>query len=136
MSTLAAVEQMAPETEVTEKTTRRRFLGKYKRRILAEAEACTKPGELGALLRREGLYSSNLTTWKIAQERGGMEGLAPKKRGPTKKQDERDKKIKELEQQNKRLQTRLKRAEGLIELQKKIAEILGIDLPDPDGKNS
>jgi transposase len=71
-----------PEVEVVAKATRRRFTAEYKFRILREAEACTQPGELGALLRREGLYSSNLTTWRAQRERGELLGLTPKRRGP------------------------------------------------------
>ena len=70
-----------PEIEVVAKATRRRFTAEYKRKILQEADACKTPGAIGALLRREGLYSSHLTTWRAARERGELAG-APKKRGP------------------------------------------------------
>ena len=72
----------APEVEVVAKAERRRFAAEYKRRIVREADRCTKPGEIGALLRREGLYSSLLTTWRAARDRGELAGLSPKKRGP------------------------------------------------------
>ena len=75
-------EGQVPPTEVTPKATRRRFSAEYKRAILAEADACTKPGELGALLRREGLWSSHLSTWRAQRARGEQQGLAPRKRGP------------------------------------------------------
>ena len=88
------------EVEVVAKAERRRFTAEYKRRIVREADRCTKPGEIGALLRREGLYSSHLTTWRAARDRGELEGLAPKKRGPkAAPPDPRDKKIAELERE-------------------------------------
>src|SRR5437870_12985021 len=73
---------VAGETEVVAKAQRRRFTAEYKRRIVREADRCTTPGAIGALLRREGLYSSSLTTWRAARDRGEPEGLAPKPRGP------------------------------------------------------
>src|SRR5436309_12579174 len=73
---------VAGETEVVAKARRRRFTAEYKRRILREADRCTHPGEIGALLRREGLYSSHVTTWRAARDRGELAGLAPKPRGP------------------------------------------------------
>jgi transposase-like protein len=74
-----------PEVEVVAKASRRRFTAEYKRKILQEADACREPGAIGALLRREGLYSSNLTTWRAQRERGELAGLTPKKRGPAPK---------------------------------------------------
>ena len=70
-----------PDPEVAEKRPRRKFTAKYKLRILAEADVCTQPGQMGALLRREGLYSSNLTTWRQQREKGILQAMAPKKRG-------------------------------------------------------
>ena len=120
-------------TEVSPKATRRKFSAKYKRRILREADACTEPGEIAALLRREGLYSSHLTTWRQARERGELEALTPKKRGrKVKKRDARDKRITELERENVKLKAQLERAEVLLDLQKKVAEILGHPLPEND----
>ena len=88
-----------------------------------------KPGELSALLRREGLYSSHLATWRAARRRGELAGLTPRARGPKAKPvDPRDRKIAELERETRRLQARLERAEGLIAVQKKVAQILGIPL--------
>ena len=114
---------------------RRRFPAQYKLRILREAEGCTQPGELGALLRREGLYSSHLTAWRAARKRGELEGLSAKKRGPKRQQrDVRDKRIADLERENKRLRARAERAEALVEVQKKVAELLGMDLPTTNGK--
>ena len=132
MTRLVTVEAERPETEVSEKAKRRTFPAEYKRRILREAAACTERGELGALLRREGLYSSHLTEWRKQAERGEAAGLAPKKRGPKAKPvDPRDRRIAELERQNAKLTQRSERAEALVEVQKKVSELLGIALPTP-----
>ena len=123
------IEEAAPEVEVVAKAERRRFTAEYKRRIVREAERCTKPGEIGALLRREGLYSSLLTTWRAARERGELAGLSPKQRGPkATRPDPRDKKITELERSEGRWRKRAERAEALVELQKKVAALLGTPL--------
>ena len=120
---------MAAETEVVVKAARRRFTAAEKLRVLSEADRCTKPGELGGLLRREGLYSSHLATWRTARRRGELAGLAPRARGPKAKPiDPRDRKIAELERETRRLLARLERAEGLIAVQKKVAQILGLPL--------
>jgi hypothetical protein len=96
---------------------------------LREADRCTKPGELGALLRREGLYTSHLSAWRAARQRGELAGLRPRARGPKAKLvDPRDRRIAELERDKQRLQARLERAEGLIEVQKKVSQLLGIPL--------
>ena len=125
-----------PPTEVPPKAKRRLFSAKYKRDILQEVEAC-KPGEIGALLRRKGLYSSHLVEWRAARERGELEALSPKKRGPkAAPPDARDRKIADLEQEVVRLEARAQRAEGLIALQKKVAELLGTPLEAPRGKRS
>ena len=116
--------------EVLERSTRRRFTAKYKRRILREATAATARGALGALLRREGLYSSHLTKWRAQLERVELQALAPKKRGPkVQPQDSRDLRIAELERQIARLDRRAVRAEAIIEVQKKLSQLLGIELP-------
>ena len=132
---MSALEQAAggPAIEVVAKATRRRFTAAEKLRVLREADRCTKPGELSALLRREGLYSSHLSTWRAARGRGELAGLSPRRRGPKAKPvDPRDKKIAELERQTRRLQARLERAEGLIELQKQVAAILSEPLTDEE----
>lgn len=127
--------EAVPEVEVTGKAERRRFSAEYKRRILKAADACRLPGELGKLLRKEGLYSSNLKSWRAAQERGALTGLSPKKRGPKASvKDARDRRIAELEREAKRWKARAERAEALVDLQKKVSEILGIDLPESEGK--
>jgi transposase-like protein len=122
-----------PEVEVAEKAVRRQFSAEYKRKVLKEADACTQEGEIGALLRREGLYSSHLAVWRAARERGAIAGLAPKKRGPKiAPVDPRDRKIVELERETRRLTSRLERAEALVDLQKKVSMLLGLVLPERD----
>ena len=118
-----------PEVEVLAKATRRRFSAEYKLQVLREAEACTQPGEIGALLRREGLYSSNLTTWRAQRERGELLGLTPKRRGPAPKaKNPVVTKVAALERELTRYKARAERAEALVELQRKVSEILGIEL--------
>jgi transposase len=117
-----------PAIEVVAKATRRRFTVEYKRKIVREADACKTLGAVGALLRREGLYSSHLTTWRASRERGELAGT-PKKRGPARRVvDPRDKRITELERENTRWQKRAERAEALVELQKQVAALLGTPL--------
>jgi transposase-like protein len=120
---------------VPEKARRRRFATAYKERILVEAEACTKAGEIGALLRREGLYSSHLTAWRAARREGGPGGLKAKQRGPKPKSPAAkatDKRVAQLEREVRRLTARAELAEGLVALQKKVAALLGEPLTDED----
>jgi transposase-like protein len=120
-----------PEIEVAAKATRRRFTVEYKRTILRAANACRTPGAVGALLRREGLYSSHLTAWRAARERGELAGAA-RKRGPTRQvADPRDKRITELERESSRWRKRAERAEALVELQKQVAALLGTPSTEP-----
>ena len=134
MAEVSAV-AVVPEVEVAEKASRRQFNAEYKRRILKEADTCTREGEIGALLRREGLYSSHLAVWRAARERGEIAGLAPRKRGPkVAPPDPRDRKIVELERETRRWKARAERAEALVDLQKKVSMILGIALPEIDEK--
>jgi len=126
---------MVPEVEVAEKAERRRFSAEYKRWVLKEADACVRPGELGALLRREGLYSSHLSTWRAARERGEIAGLVGKRRGPAAVvRDGRDRRIVELEREVRCWQARAERAEALVELQKKVSSLLGVPLTETEGK--
>lgn len=119
----------APETEVDAKARRRRFTAEYKRRIVREADHCTTPGAIGALLRREGLYSSMLATWRAARDRGELDGLAPKQRGPkVVAPDPRDKRIAEQEREIGKWRWRAERAEALVDVQKKVAILLGSSL--------
>jgi hypothetical protein len=118
------------DPEVLERPIRRRFTAQYKRGVLEEADRCMEgSGQLGALLRREGLYWSNLRTWRRQRDRGVLEALTPKKRGrKAKPEDPRDRRIRELERETEGLHRRLKQAETIIEFQKKVCEILGIPL--------
>jgi transposase-like protein len=117
-----------PAIEVVAKATRRRFTLEYKRKIVREADGCKTPGAVGALLRREGLYSSHLATWRAARERGDLVGFR-KKRGPTPRvTDSRDKVIAEQARELARWKRRAERAEALVEVQKKVAALLGMPL--------
>jgi transposase len=112
-----------PDPEVTARHARRRFTTHYKLEILRKADACTRPGQLGALLRKEGLYSSLLVTWRRQRE----DGLTPKKRG-RKAKPRVDPHLKKLEQENRHLTRRLQKAEALLAYQKKVSELLQIPL--------
>ena len=112
----------APDPEVRARPGRRRFTPKYKLEILRKADACTRPGQVGELLRKEGLYSSHLVNWRRQRDAG----LAPKKRG--RKAEVVNPKVKKLEQENRRLERKLKKAEAIIAFQKKVHELLGIPL--------
>jgi transposase len=114
------------DVQVVAKPRRRTYPAEYKRRILKEADACTAPGTIGALLRREGLYSSLLVEWRRARGRGELAALAPKKRGrkPT-SVDPRDRKIAELERQLVQMTGRAERAEALVDAPKNLAALLG-----------
>ena len=130
---MRALEQAVggPAIEVVAKATRRRFTVEYKRAIVREADACRTPGAIGALLRREGLYSSHLTTWRGARDRGELAG-APKKRGPARRGvDPRDKKLAAQERELSRWKKRAERAEALVELQKQVAALLGTPITEP-----
>ena len=116
------------EVEVMAKPVRRRFTAEYKLGVLRQADRCKGRGEVGALLRREGLYSSHLTQWRKQRERGERQGLS-RRRGPLpKEKSPLVDKVRVLERDNARLKRRVERAEGLVELQKKVSEILGIEL--------
>ena len=120
------------EVEVVGKAERRRFTAAYKRRVVQEADRCRKPGEVGALLRREGLYSSHLTAWRAARARGELAGAGAKRRGPKPTPAPREaKRILELERENRRLRARAERAEALVEVQKKLSALLHQDDDGP-----
>ena len=115
--------------EVVAKATRRRFTAEYKLRILREADACTEPGEIGALLRQEGLYTSHLCLWRKQRRARELMGLAPARRGPASKAtNPLAAKVAALEKETRWLTARAERAEALVELQKKVSEILGVEL--------
>ena len=115
-----------PDPEVVPKAKRRKFSAEYKRRILEEADNCTESGQIGALLRREGLYSSHLTTWRRQRDRGLIQALSPKKRG-RKRKDELEREVARLQRENARLQARLEQAEMIIDVQKKLSKLLGLE---------
>ena len=130
-------EALAPDPEVPAKATRRRFSASYKLRILREADALAETGGVGEMLRREGLYSSHLSTWRRERERGELEGLAGRKRGRKAGSG------KALERENEhlarkvaQLEKRLEQAEAIIEIQKKLSSLLGIELPGPESTGS
>jgi transposase len=133
----ASIPEAAPATrvpglanpEVSDKAVRRRFTAEYKRRILQEADQCG-PGGIAVLMRREGLYSSHLTTWRKQRKSGEIAGLAPRKRG--KKPVPRNPLTAENEQlrrENARLQKRLHQAETIVAVQKKLCDLLGLTVP-------
>ena len=127
---------VSPDPEVPEQAKRRRFSPQYKLRILREADACTKRGKLGALLRREGLYASHLTTWRSQREEGSLKGLTPKKRGRKATKSPQTTRVAELEHENRRLRRKLEQAEAIIDIQKKVASLLGIPMNGPEsGEN-
>ena len=116
-----------PDPEVTGKKPRRKFTAKYKLRMLKKADACTEPGQLGSLLRQEGLYSSNLITWRKQRDEGLLIVMSPKKRGrKAQLKNSLAPEVVRLQKENQRLKNKLKQAELIIDAQKKISEILGI----------
>jgi len=126
-----------PDPAVLEKPVRRRFAAEYKLRILHEADRCTASGQLGALLRHEGLYSSLLSTWRRQRDEGTLAGLTPKRRGrkanpdaPLIAENQR------LMRETQRLAAKLRQAETIIDIQKKLSEMLGIPLPPSDNSGS
>jgi transposase len=120
-------ETSVPDPEVVPTAQRRRFTAQEKLRILEEADGCTEPGELGALLRREGIYSSYLSRWRQERDRGQLQGLSPKRRGPkSAANSELTREIAKLQRENERLRARLAQAEAIIEVQKKLSEVLGL----------
>jgi len=117
----------APETEVLpHKPQRRRFTASYKLRILEEADACQDSGQIGALLRREGIYSSHLANWRKLRRDGALSALTEQKRGPKPLPSDILKELEQLKLQNQQLQHRLAKAETIIEVQKKLSTLLGL----------
>ncbi len=124
-----------PDPEVAAKPRRRQFTAAYRLRILEEADRCTTSGEVGQLLRREGLYSSHLSNWRKAQREGSLAALAPKKRGAkAKARNPLEPKVRELESKVARLEKELHKAQTILDVQEKVAGLLGFDLES--GKNS
>jgi transposase len=119
-----------PDPQVAAKPQRRRFTAEFKLEVLREADRCTELGSIGALLRRHGLYSSLLTTWRRERDQGALQQLE-RKRGRKSTRHPLDERVAQLEKENRRLQRRLHQAETIIDIQKKVAEILGIPLNSP-----
>jgi transposase len=119
-----------PNPEIEPKANRRHFSAAEKLRILQEADECTEPGQVGALLRREGLYSSHLSNWRQLRDDGQLQALTPRQRGPKPTLDPQAQELARLKKENARLQARLAQAEMIIDVQKKVAQLLG-ELPKP-----
>ncbi len=135
MGSLNGAAPPAPDPEVVTKPTRRKFTARYRLRILEEADRCSRPGEVGRLLRREGLYSSHLSVWRKARNAGALQGLTPKKRGAKPSRvHPHEEKIRRLKAKVTHLEKELATARTIIEVQGKVAGLLG--LPREDGKNS
>lgn len=118
-----------PDPEVLDRPRRRSFTAEYKLRILRELDALTEPGQVGAVLRREGLYSSHIVDWRRKRESGALQGLEPQKQGrPAKPQNPLEPKVAELERKNARLEEDLRKARLIIDVQKKVSELLGISM--------
>jgi transposase len=117
------ISEKMPKTEVVAKAQRRQYTAEYKLRILRELDSSSGTGETGALLRREGLYSSHLTSWRRQRESGELDGLSPQKRGP--KPDPQAVELARLKRENEQLRERLRKAELIIDVQKKVAQMLG-----------
>jgi transposase-like protein len=126
------VEVPRPDPEVVAKPRRRAFTAEYKRRILNEADAARFSGTIGALLRREGLYSSHLVAWRRERDAGILEALTPQKRGPKSKRHPLEDENQKLRRQNERLTEQLRKAEIIIDVQKKVAALLGRPIPPLD----
>lgn len=119
-----------PDPAVEAKPTRRRFTAEHKLRVLREVDRAKEPGEIGAILRREGLYSSQLTQWRRDRDRVAKAGLAARRRGPTRRTQ--DPRIKQLEREKARLERKLRQAEIIIAFQKKVSALLAIPLNPTD----
>jgi transposase-like protein len=117
------------ETEVVAKPKRRQHTAEYKLRILRELDECTGKGEVGAILRREGLYSSLISKWREQREQGSLNGLGGQRHGP--KVDPNAAELACLQRENKRLKEKLERAELIIDVQKKVARLIGETHPPP-----
>lgn len=126
--------QPHPNPEVVAQAKRRRYTAEFKERILAEADQVRESGGIGALLRREGLYSSALVTWRRERAAGILQGLSPQRRGPKVKRDAAAVEMQQLRNENLRLSEELRKADIVIDIQKKVAALLGRPFPAPDPK--
>lgn len=126
-----------PDPEVSDRPQRRQFTAEYKLKILRELDACTEPGAQGAILRREGLYSSHIVEWRRKRETGELQALAPRKRGrPPKQENPLESENVRLQRENRRLKEELRKARLIIDVQKKVSEMLGVPLDDGDERNA
>lgn len=124
----------ASDPEVVPLAQRRQFTAEEKLRILEEADACTQPGEIGALLRREGIYSSYLSKWRQARDGGQLAALEAHQRGPKVLADRAlQREVAQLQREKERLQARLAQAETIIEVQKKLSQLLGLNTAEDEG---
>ena len=121
----------APDPEVLPRAKRRQYTGQYKLRILEEVDRCTERGQIGALLRREGLYSSHLSKWRQQRAEGQLQALSPHKRG-RKAQGAEVEELVQLQRENERLRARLEQAEMIIDVQKKLSRLLGLPVENPE----
>jgi transposase len=121
----------APDPEVLPRAERRQYAAQYKLRILEEVERCTERGQIGALLRREGLYSSHLSKWRRQRAEGQLQALSPQKRG-RKVQEVGVEELARLQRENERLRARLEQAELIIDVQKKLSRLLGLPVENPE----
>jgi len=120
-----------PDPEVLPRAKRRQYTGQYKLRILEEVDRCTERGQIGALLRREGLYSSHLSKWRQQRAEGQLQALSPHKRG-RKAQGAEVEELVQLQRENERLRARLVQAELIIDVQKKLSRLLGLPVENPE----
>lgn len=121
------------DPEILERASRRLFGAAYKLRVLEEADRCSSPGEVGALLRREGLYSSHLSQWRKQRREGALSSMSASKRGARARQTPAQREVERLRCENERLRKKLSQAEKVIEVQKKLSEVLGVSLEDSVG---
>jgi len=129
---LAAHPAPVPNPEVSARPTRRKFTAQYKARIVQEANRCTQPGQIGALLRREGLVSSQLTCWRTQYRHGALQALRDDQRGRKRTHDPKDQELDRLRRENARLTAKLTQAETIMEIQKKVAALLGHPIQTPE----
>lgn len=132
----AADTQVIPDPQVRQQPQRRRFTADYKLRIIEEADRCSSPGQVGAILRREGLYSSHLVTWRRQRKEGSLEALSSRKRGPkTEAHSPLADEVEKLRRENEQLRDRLSQAETIIDVQKKVSLLLASPLPQSTGRS-
>jgi transposase len=124
-------EAHAPDPEVLPRAERKQYTAQYKLRVLEEVERCTERGQIGALLRREGLYSSHLSKWRRQRAEGQLQALSPQKRG-RRAQEVGVEELARLQRDNERLRARLEQAEMIIDVQKKLSRLLGLPVENPE----